>query len=118
MRSVDAILRRAGWLACVAVLAACTSRPPAPTPATLLVTTAPTTIAAAATPATVPSTPASIVPSPTAAPVTTATSMPPTPVPTPSGARIAVQVPDNSIQLVNLAGGTQLLYKASSQVDL
>jgi hypothetical protein len=119
MPKFDVMLRRAGLPTLVVMLAACTSRPPAATPTSLpLAAAAPTTVAAAATPTTTLSTATPTAPLTTATPAATATSLPPTATPTPAGPRIAVQLPGNSIQLVDLTGGKQLLYRAGSQVDL
>lgn len=55
---------------------------------------------------------------PTKKPVPTTLSATPTTAPTVSAARIAVQLPDNSVQLVDANGSQTLLAKLDNQVDL
>ncbi len=113
-RQVDQIFRLVVGLMIVVALAACTGNagtnsptsPPAPdtaTPAAPTNTFAPT---GTATPTAPPATP-------TTAPATS----PPTAAPTP-GAQIAVQLADNSVQVVDAGGNKSPVFNPDSPVDL
>jgi hypothetical protein len=93
-------------------LAACggTATPPAPTAAP---TAAATAAAAAPTSTSVPATPTQAPPVPTAVPPTVQPTVAPV-----APVRIAVQLADNSVMLIDLSGGKSLAFKASDPADV
>ena len=102
------------------LLAACAPAPAAPTTASTAAATAVSTPAASPAPTTAPTavqtTVAPATSAPTAAPTTASTAAPTTaPI---AAARIAVQLADNSLQLVDPSGGPSIMFPPTNPADL